>query len=200
MVGPYGPYVQLGEVEGKEKPKRVSIPQDMSLADMNLDSALKLLALPREVGIHPESGKKITAGIGRFGPYLNHNSAFKSIPRSDSVFDIDLPRAVDLLAQGKSQAALRILGNHPQDNAEVAIYDGRFGAYVQHGKVRATLPKADRIEEITLERGLELLAAKIEKGDSPKTKTPAAKKAVAPKAPAKKKPAPKKASPKKKAA
>ncbi len=202
LVGPYGPYVQLGELVGKEKPKRMSIPQGMALADVSLEVALKLLALPREVGIHPETSKKITAGIGRFGPYLNHNSGFKSIPRSDNVFDIDLPRAVELLAQGKSQAALKVLGTHPQDGAEVAIYDGRFGAYVQHGKVRATLPKADTVDNLTLERGLELIAAKIEKGDSPKAKggrKPVAKKTAAKKPSAKKAPS-KKAAPKKKAA
>ncbi len=84
---------------------------------------------------------------------LNHNSAFKSIPRSDNVFTIALDRAVELLAQGKTQTALKVLGKHPQDSEEVAIYDGRFGAYVQHGKIRATLPKGDTVDEITLERG-----------------------------------------------
>lgn len=198
LVGPYGPYVQLGEAVGKEKPKRVSIPADIQAAGVTLEVAQKLLALPREIGLHPETGKKITAGIGRFGPYLNHNSMFKSIPRSDSVFSIDLARAVELLAQGKSQVALKVLGKHPQDDAEVAIYDGRFGAYVQHGKIRATLPKGDTVEEITLERALELLAAKVAKGDGPKkpiARKVAAKPAIKAKA---KKPAAKKKAPIKK--
>jgi DNA topoisomerase-1 len=193
LVGPYGPYVQLGEAVGKEKPKRVSIPAEIQAAGVTLEVAQQLLALPREIGLHPETGKKITAGIGRFGPYLNHNSAFKSIPRSDNVFSVDLTRAVELLAQGKTQSALRVLGKHPQDDAEVAIYDGRFGAYVQHGKIRTTLPKGDKVDDITLERGLELLAAKAAKGDSPKKgytrKTaakPAASKATAKKTTAKK--------------
>jgi DNA topoisomerase-1 len=208
LVGPYGPYVQLGEVEGKEKPKRVSIPADIQAAGVTLEIAQKLLALPREVGIHPETGKKVTAGIGRFGPYLNHNGAFKSIPRSDSVFDIELPRALELLAQAKTATALRVLGNHPQDNAEIAIYDGRYGAYVQHGKLRATLPKDESVETVTLEQALELLAAKAAKETGTPTKkkvapkkaaprkaaaTPAAKKAPAKKAPAKKPAAKKKA-------
>lgn len=208
LVGPYGPYVQLGEMEGKEKPKRVSIPADIQAAGVTLEIAQKLLALPREVGIHPETGKKVTAGIGRFGPYLNHNGAFKSIPRSDSVFDIDLPRALELLAQAKTATALRVLGNHPQDNAEIAIYDGRYGAYVQHGKLRATLPKDESVETVTLEQALELLAAKAAKdaGSPAKKKvapkkaaprktaaTPAAKKAPAKKTPAKKTAAKKKA-------
>ena len=202
LVGPYGPYVQLGELVGKEKPKRMSVPQGMALADVTLDIALKLLVLPREVGMHPETGKKITAGIGRFGPYLNHNSAFKSIPRSDNVFDIELARAVELLAQGKTQTTLKVLGKHPQDGEDVAIYDGRFGAYVQHAKIRATLPKGEIVDDISLERGLELIAQKIEKGDSPKTKggrKPAAKKTVI-KKPASKKASAKEAAPKKKAA
>jgi DNA topoisomerase-1 len=178
---------------------------------VTLEVAQQLLALPREVGLHPETGKKITAGIGRFGPYLNHNGAFKSIPRSDNVFSVDLPRAVELLAQGKTHTALKVLGTHPQDSGEVAIYDGRFGAYVQHGKIRATLPKGDSVDEITLERGLELIAAKAAKGDSPKkpfgrkaAAKPAASKAAAKKAVAKKtatkKPAAKKKAPAKKKA
>ncbi len=205
LVGPYGPYVQLGEVEGKEKPKRVSIPADIQAAGVTLEIAQKLLALPREVGIHPETGKKVTAGIGRFGPYLNHNGAFKSIPRSDSVFDIELPRALELLAQAKTATALRVLGNHPQDNAEIAIYDGRYGAYVQHGKLRATLPKDESVETVTLEQALELLAAKAAKeAGTPAKKKVAAKKAAprkaAAKPAAKKAPAAKKPAAKKKAA
>jgi len=184
LVGPYGPYIQLGEVEGKEKPKRVSVPKDIALADVNLDVALRLLALPREIGIHPETGKKIIANIGRFGPYLNHNGSFKSIPRSDSVFDIDLPRALEVLAMAKGRDALRVLGEHPQDGGEVAIYDGRFGAYVQHGKVRATLPKGEEVGTIEFERALELLAAKAEKEGT--AKKPAAKSKSKP---AKRKPA-----------
>lgn len=199
LVGPYGPYVQLGEVEGKEKPKRVSIPADVQAAGMTLEVALKLLALPREVGIHPDTAKKVTAGIGRFGPYLNHNGVFKSIPRSDSVFDIELPRAIELLAQAKTATALRVLGNHPQDNAEIAIYDGRYGAYVQHGKLRATLPKDEKVEAITLEQALELLTAKAAKdAASPTRKKAAPRKAAAAKTTAK--PAAKKAPAKKPAA
>lgn len=204
LVGPYGPYVQLGEPEGKDKPKRVSIPADVQAAGVTLDVALKLLALPREVGMHPETGKQVTAGIGRFGPYLNHNGTFKSIPRSDSVFDIELPRALELLAQAKTATALRVLGNHPQDNAEIAIYDGRYGAYVQHGKLRATLPKDEKVDTITLEQALDLLAAKAAKdAANPGTKKTAAKKAAprktAAKTTAKKAPA-KKPATKKKAA
>ena len=178
MTGPYGPYIQLGGNGEKTKPKRVSIPKDIALADVNLDIALQLLALPREVGIHPETGKKIVANIGRFGPYLNHDGSFKSIPKGDSVFTISLPRALEVLAMAKGKTALRVLGNHPQDGGEVAIYDGRFGPYVQHGKTLATLGKNENVDTIEFERALELLAAKAGK-KSGASKKPAARKSAA---------------------
>ena len=172
MNGPYGPYLQLGlPVEGeKQKPKRVSIPKDIPLADVNIEIALKLIGLPREIGMHPETGKKIIANIGRFGPYVNHDGKFKSIPRSDSVFDINLDRAVELLAQANSgPAALRDLGEHPADGGKVEIYSGRYGPYVQHGKLRATLPRSQTPEALTLEDAVELLAQKAAKEAPAKT-------------------------------
>ncbi|OAJ70680.1 DNA topoisomerase I [Methylobacillus sp. MM3] len=188
LNGPYGPYLQLGQSadDPKKKPKRVSIPKEIPLASVNQDIALKLIALPREIGLHPDTNKKITAGIGRFGPYLNHDGTFKSIPRSDSIFDIDMPRAVELLAQAKAKAApLRELGEHPTEGGSIAIYSGRYGPYVQHGKINATLPKDEQIESITMEQALELLAAKAAKGapakKKPATRKPAAAKAAAPK-------------------
>jgi DNA topoisomerase-1 len=188
LNGPYGPYLQVGQSgdDPKKKPKRVSIPKEIPLASVNQDIALKLIALPREIGLHPETGKKITAGIGRFGPYLNHDGTFKSIPRSDSIFDIDLGRSVELLAQAKAKAApLRELGEHPTEGGSIAIYSGRFGPYVQHGKINATLPKGSEVDEITLERALELLAAKAAK-EAPAKKTTARKTAAAKATPAKK--------------
>lgn len=192
MNGPYGPYLQLGlPVEGeKKKPKRVSIPKEIALADVNLEVALKLIALPRDLGPHPDTGKKIIANLGRFGPYVNHDGKFKSIPRSDNVFDIALDRAVELLAQANSgPAPIRELGTHPTADGAIAIYSGRYGPYVQHGKVRATLPKNQEPESVTLEEALEWLAAKA-------AKTPAGKKTAA----AKKKTPAKKATSKKTAA
>jgi DNA topoisomerase-1 len=181
LVGPYGPYVQLGEAEGKAKPKRMSVPPEFKATGVDLNAALQLLALPREVGHHPDTGKKIVANIGRFGPYLNHDGNFKSIPKTDSVFAIDLPRALEVLAMAKGKNALRVLGNHPQDGGEVAIYDGRYGAYVQHGKVRATLGKTESVDALELDRALELLAAKAEKDSkgTGKGKKPAARKSAA---------------------
>lgn len=176
LNGPYGPYLQLGlpEADAKKKPKRVSIPKEIALADVNLAVAQKLIALPRDLGQHPDTGKKIVANLGRFGPYVNHDGKFKSIPKSDSVFEIDLNRAVELLAQANSgPAPLRELGKHPLDEAPVAIYAGRYGPYVQHGKVRATLPKSQEPESLSFEDALALLAAKVEKDGG--TKKPASK-------------------------
>ena len=187
LNGPYGPYLQLGQaVEGeKKKPKRVSIPKDIALADVNLDVAMKLIALPRDLGQHPETGKKIVANIGRFGPYVNHDGKFKSIPRGDSVFDITQERAVELLAQANAgPAPLRDLGKHPTEDGNIAIYSGRYGPYVQHGKLRATLGKSQEPETLTMEEALALLSAKAAK-ETPAKKS-ATKKTVAKKSPAKK--------------
>src|SRR5450759_2481460 len=177
LRGPYGHYVQLGEVvEGeKAKPKRVSWPKEMPLEQADLAGALKLLSLPRELGLHPVSGKKVIANIGRFGPYIGHDGKFKSIPRADSIFDISLDRAVELLAQAREgNTVLRVLGDHPDDKASVEICSGRYGPYARHGKMNATLPKGVSPDAITLEEALELIAVKAAKSGG-KTKKPAAK-------------------------
>ena len=206
LNGPYGPYLQLGlpEADAKKKPKRVSIPKDIPLANVNLDVALQLIALPRDLGLHPDTNKKVIANIGRFGPYVNHDAKFKSIPKTDSVFEIDLARAVELLAQANTgPAPIRELGNHPTEDGQVAIYSGRYGPYVQHGKIRATIAKSEDPEMLTMEEALALLAAKAAK-DAPAKKKAAPKKAATKKAPAKKaatkKPAAKKTASKKPAA
>ncbi|MDD5612671.1 MAG: DNA topoisomerase, partial [Gallionella sp.] len=192
LRGPYGHYVQLGEVvEGeKAKPKRVSWPKEMPLEQADLPSALKLLSLPRELGLHPETAKKVIVNIGRFGPYIGHDGKFKSIPRTDSIFDVTLERAVELLAQAKdNNTVLRVLGNHPEDNASVEICSGRYGPYARHGKINATLPKGVSPEAFTLEEALELIAAKAAKGPASKgkaTRKPAAAKVENKAAPAKK--------------
>ncbi len=167
MQGPFGPYVQLGEPEGDKKPKRVSVPKNIPSESVTLETALKLLALPRDLGAHPEDGKKVVAAIGRFGPYVSHDGQFKSIPKDESVFDIELDRAVALLKEPKAfgaRGALKILGKHPGDGQPVALYSGRYGPYVKHGKVNATLPDEGMINTVTLEEALELIAAKAGKG------------------------------------
>jgi len=167
LQGPYGPYIQLGEPEGDKKPKRVSLPKNIAPDAVTLETALKLLALPRDLGPHPEGGKKVHAAIGRFGPYVSHDGHFKSIPKDESVFDIGLERAVALLKEPKAfnaRGALKVLGKHPADNQPVALYSGKYGPYVKHGKVNATLPDKDAIGTITLEEAVVLLAAKSKKG------------------------------------
>ena len=167
LQGPYGWYIQLGEPEGEKKPKRVSLPKNTAPDDVTLEVALKLLALPRDLGAHPETGKKVHAAIGRFGPYVSHDGHFKSIPKEESVFDIGLERAVALLKEPKAfgaRGALKVLGKHPQDGQPVALYSGRYGPYVKHGKVNATLPDKDAIATVTLEEAVALLDAKAKKG------------------------------------
>jgi len=208
MNGPYGPYLQVGmAVEGdKKKPKRVSIPKEVPLANVNIDIAHMLLSLPRDLGQHPETGKKIVANIGRFGPYVNHDGKFKSIPKTESVFSIDLAGAVALLAQANTgPAPIADLGAHPSGEGRVEVYAGRYGPYVQHAKIRATLPKSVAPEELTLEEALSLLAEKEAKGTpakktfAKKTTTKTATKKTTPKKAAAKKPAAKKPAAKSKA-
>ncbi len=206
--GPYGIYAQLGEGEGKEKPKRASLPRGMSPDSVTLERALALLALPREVGLHPDDRAPVTAGIGRFGPYVKHGSVYKSIPADEDVLTIGLNRAVDLLAQAKEKSgALREMGPHPAGGGNVTINKGRFGPYLKHGRVMASLPKNADVDTLTMEEAVALLAAKAGKGASAKAapkaaKEPAKKKAGAAAkatatAPAKKSAASKKASVKK---
>jgi DNA topoisomerase-1 len=186
LQGPYGPYIQLGEMEGDKKPKRVSVPKNVAPDSVDLAIALKLLALPRDLGAHPESGKKVHAAIGRFGPYVSHDGQFKSVPKDESVFDIGLERAVALLKEPKqfsARGALKVLGKHPADSQPVGLYSGRYGPYVKHGKVNATLPDENMISTVTLEEAVELLAAKSGKrGSKAGTSKPKAKAAGAAKA------------------
>ncbi len=167
-AGPYGPYVQLGEASDDEKPKRVSLPKDIEIDAVDLDLALRLLALPREVGAHPESGEMITAGIGRYGPYVKHGKIYKSLPGDDDVLAIGLNRAVALLAEAKAgrggPAALRTIGDHPDDGKPITLHDGRYGPYVKHGRTNASLRKAHNVETITLKEAVELIAARVAKG------------------------------------
>ncbi|ASG23049.1 type I DNA topoisomerase [Nitrospirillum viridazoti] len=188
--GPYGVYVQTGAPD-EPKPKRVSLPRAMNPQDVDLDIALRLLALPRSLGPHPETGQEITAGIGRFGPYLKHGDAYKNLTPDDDVLTIGLNRAVVLLAgvAARKTVAGRELGNHPKDGKPITLGSGRFGPYVKHLKLFASIPKAINADTITLEQAVELLAAKAAKDSG---KKPAAaegeekpKKAAAKKAPAK---------------
>ena len=184
--GPYGPYVQLGDPETK-KPKRSSFLKGMSAASIELETALKLLSLPRDVGTHPESGDMIQAGLGRYGPYLRYQGSFTSLKDEADLLEIGLNRAVDLLAESAKKRG-RPLGEHPE-GGEVHLKAGRFGPYVEHNKLRATLPRGTDMTAVDLEQAVSLLAAKAAK---PTTKKKAAnsfgtrKKGTAKKAPARK--------------
>ncbi|MCH1474873.1 MAG: type I DNA topoisomerase [Alphaproteobacteria bacterium] len=191
--GPYGPYVQLGDPETK-KPKRSSLPKGTSAGGVDLDAALKLLSLPRDVGAHPESGDMIQAGLGRYGPYLKYQGSFTSLKDGDDLLEIGLNRAVDLLAESAKKRG-RLLGEHPS-GGEVHLKAGRFGPYVEHNKLRATLPRGTDMTEVELAQAIELLAAKAAKGGGT-AKKGAAKKGAAKKDTAKKKAAAKKGAAKK---
>jgi DNA topoisomerase-1 len=164
LNGRYGPYVQLGEVSDEnKKPKRVSLLKGMEPENMTFDLALKLLELPRTLGEHPGDGKVVKAGVGRFGPFVVHDGKFKSIPKTDDVLDIDLKRALELLAMkatAKKSSELKDLGIHPQTEQPIKVMDGRYGPYIKHGKKNIGLPKGTAPETVTLEQAVELIAAK----------------------------------------
>ena len=202
-MGRFGPYLQLGDVpEGsKEKPKRASIPRSFDPVDVDLDMALKFLALPREVGIHPENQKPILTNFGRFGPYILNDGTYVNLELADDVFSIGINRAVDMIAEKKAKgftrrgaaAALKDLGAHPDGTGNVQVFNGKYGAYVKHGKINATLPKDKTPETVTLDEAVALIAEREMKGPSkkktarkPAAKKPAVKKVMAKKTAAKK--------------
>jgi DNA topoisomerase-1 len=196
--GPYGAYVQLGDAEeGGPKPKRASLPKGVSAATIDLEMALGLLALPREVGLHPETGDMITAGLGRFGPFLKMGGTYVSLKGDDDVLTVGLNRAVVLFADKPRKDPPKELGKHPTDGKPVVQKAGRWGPFVQHGKVMASLPKDMDKDSVTLEKALELLAAKSGKAAPAAKKAAPKKKAAAKKKTAAKKPAAKKKTAKK---
>ena len=199
-TGRFGPYVQLGE--GKEA-KRASIPKDLD--DFDLDWALKLLALPRIVGEHPETGKEIEAAIGRYGPYLRHDGKYAKLTSTRDVFDTGMNAAVTLLAEaanrkggGRAKAEpIKTFGAHPTSGGEMKVMPGRYGPYVSDGTTNATIPKDMKPEDVTEAEAIELIDARAAKAPAKKK---GRKKAAPKKAAAKKKPAAKKAPARKTAA
>ena len=209
--GRFGAYVQLGD---GEKPKRSSLPKGWSAPDMDLEKGLRLLRLPREVGLHPEDSQPILAGIGRFGPFVLHAGTYANLSGADEVFEVGLNRAVDLLAEKRAggagrrgeATALKDLGAHPEDGAPVRVLSGRYGPYIKHGATNANVPRGSDPQEMSLEAAVLLLAERAAKGGTGKKKPARAAKAKAEpktaagkKAPAKKKTAAKKKPPAKKA-
>ena len=175
--GRFGPYIQLGDAgENNEKPKRSGLPKDMRPADMTLDYALRLLSLPRLVGKHPETGEDITADLGRYGPYLKHGKQSASLETVDEIFEIGVNRAVTVIAEKKSKtpargsSVIKELGEHPDDGKPVNVMNGRYGPYVKHNKINATIPKDEEPDSVTLERALELIAARAAKAGASKKK------------------------------
>jgi DNA topoisomerase-1 len=195
LIGSYGPYVQLGDVsETNKKPKRASLPKGTDKDNVTLDMAVSLLTLPRLLGTHPETGAKVQANLGMYGPYVVHDQGkvgkdYRSIKPPDDVLTIMLDRALELLSQpkaarGRSKTAtpLKELGAHPESGELINVYDGRYGPYVKHGDINASLSKDESVENFTLQRALELLATKEAAGggkssskSKKSTKTAAAK-------------------------
>ena len=172
--GRFGPFVQLGEAsseKGAEKPKRSSLPKGLAPAALDLDKALRLLALPREVTRHPETGEPILASLGRFGPYVQHGKTYANLGKDDDVLEIGANRAIDLIVAkeqggGRGRPASdpgRSLGKD-ENGRELVVKAGRYGPYVTDGEVNATLPKSTSAEALTLEEALRLVTAKREAG------------------------------------
>ncbi|MEZ6064426.1 MAG: type I DNA topoisomerase [Planctomycetaceae bacterium] len=190
LSGPYGPYVQLGDVTDETpKPKRSSIPNFIDPTEIELEDAVKLLELPRRIGRHPEDDKVVNAGLGRFGPYVVHDKKYGNFDkkthtfttsdgRTVSVLDVDMEAALEMLAQSKSRGAatpLKELGPHPQDQEMVAVFEGKYGPYVKWGKVNATLPKDREPTAFTLEEAIPLLAERAARGKGKQGKKAAKK-------------------------
>jgi len=172
--GRFGPYVQRGEGKGA---KRASLPKGWTPESMTFERAMRLINLPREIGLHPETGKAITASIGRFGPYIAHDGAYANLESVEDMFDVGINRAIALLSEkaakgGRGRAApavLATLGEHP-DGGTVTVRDGRYGVYVNWDKINATLPKGMETGSVTIEDALRLIAAKVEKTGGSKAK------------------------------
>ncbi len=198
--GRFGPYVQLGEGKDGEKPKRAGLPKGTEPASVDLEMALKLLSLPREIGLHPEDGEPIKAGIGRFGPYVQHGKTYANLENPEEAFNVGLNRAVTLIAEKIARGPRRgrfgadpgrALGDHPQKGGPIVAKNGRYGPYVSHAGVNATLPNGVAPDQVTLAQAIELLDARAAKtGGAPRARrtAPRRAKATAAPAPAAKKP------------
>ena len=195
-AGRFGPYVQLGVAEDGEKPPRSSLPKGIEPETVDLELAIKLLSLPRLVGEHPETKKEITAGLGRYGPFVLHDGTYANLDSFEEIFSVGLNRAVTVLAEKKansrkSSSELRDLGEHPDGGGTIKIMDGRYGPYAKFGRINATLPKDTEPADVTLEQAVELIAARAAKSPAKKkaAKKPAKKAAKKPAKKAAKKPA-----------
>ena len=174
--GRFGPYLQLGETtKDGEKPKRAGLPKGVVPDEVTFEQALKLLSLPRDVGAHPEDGEMIKAGIGRYGPYVQHGKIYANLESPEDVFTIGLNHAVTLIAEKKAKGPRkrfgadpgRSLGDHPTRGGPITAKKGRYGPYVSHDGVNATLPSDKTPETITLEEATALIDARADRGPAP---------------------------------
>jgi len=176
--GRFGAYVQLGDTKDYDdgKPKRASIPKGWDASTLDLERALKLLNLPRTIDNHPETGTPVLAGIGRYGPYILHDGTYVNLPSVDEVFDIGLNRAVSMIADKKAgkggsrfgrgaavRQVLKELGEHPSEGGKIEVLNGRYGPYVAHNKVNATVPRGKDPASLTVEEAIGLLTERIAK-------------------------------------
>ncbi len=171
LNGRFGPYVQLGESDD-EKPKRASLPPGVEPKDVDLAKALELLSLPKTLGSHPDTKKEIKVGIGRFGPFVLHDGDYRSIPKTESVFTMDLSKAIALLSQPKKgrgkAAAIKEFGDHPKLKIPVSLYNGPYGPYLKAGKSNIGLPDGTTVEQLTPEIAFTLVSEKVK--DEPSAK------------------------------
>lgn len=161
-VGPYGAYVQLGDEQEGKKVARTTLPKGITPENITLEQAIKLLELPRLLGTHPETGKEIKAGIGRFGPFIVHDGVFASLKGTDDVLAIGLPRALELLELKKlgKRGLVRVVGEHPADKEPIEVYIGRYGPYVKHGGINASIPKEIPVEDVQVDQAVSWLEEK----------------------------------------
>ncbi len=171
LTGPFGPYLQLGEQEGDKKPKRISLGKKTDPRSIDLEYALRLLSLPRELGVCPETGKKVRAGLGRFGPYVERDRVFASVENVDTLFTISLDAAIERIKNKNKKPVLKELGNHPTSGEPVQVLKGRYGPYVSDGKVNANIGRDADPEDMTLEKALELLSVAATKKKTTKKRT-----------------------------
>jgi len=182
-TGRFGPYV---EMETEKKPKRTSLPKTWPYDSIDLEKGLRLINLPRKIGSHPEDGNQIITALGRFGPYIKHNTTYVSIKDPEEMFTLGMNEAVSRIADkranpGRSRGGkvLKDLGKHPKTETPIQIMEGRYGAYVKYEKINATIPKGTDPKDVTMEMALEYIDAKAKKKPAKKKKAPAKKKAAA---------------------
>jgi len=161
-IGPYGPYVQLGELKEGSKPKRVSLPKGMNPDDVTFTEAQRLISLPRLIGADPDTGEAVSAGLGRYGPYVERAGTYRSVGSMDDVYGIGLEEAVKLINEKRkkpTKTVLKEVGEHPESGKPIQLFEGRYGPYVSDGSANASIPKGKDPMQVTVPEAVELLVA-----------------------------------------